>query len=92
MCVLYTFIIMQGSFALFVTVIDDDFTVNAPDFVDMIVISKSLAESSSFTAPETFIGLYNNGRMTLSFRVQCSQGEDSTSGTGINAQERVFLP
>ena len=79
--------LMQGSFVLFVTVIDDDFNHNQPDFVDMIIISESLAESFSFTAAETFTGFYNNGRITLSFRIQCIGGENYTSGGTGNASE-----
>lgn len=76
----FLYVTMQGAFLLFVQVIDDD-DLTGDDHVDDIFIEMSLATSSLFTAPQTFVGSSNNARLELSFRVQCSpgfMGEDCT--------------
>lgn len=70
----------QGEFLLYVHVYDDDTT--DPDAVDDIFIEMSLATSSSFTAPQVFVGNFNNARLELSFRVQCSPGFAGEDCTG----------
>ena len=68
------------------------------DHVDDIFIDMSLATSSSFTVPQTFVGTSNNARLELSFRVQCSPGftgEDcitpTFTDTGISMNTRVAI-
>ena len=65
-----------------VDVLDDD-GAGVPDPVDFIVIDMTLEPSSAFTARETYVGLHDNGRIDLSFRVQYLSGFEGRDCTNI---------
>ena len=65
------FFCTQGSFQLYVRVVDED-TGNSDDHVDDIYIDISLSVSSSFTTQTDFYGDHGNSRIRLAFRVRCN--------------------
>ena len=47
---------------------------NDNDVIDNIYVDMALTPSPSFTTPQTFVGNYGNGKLEMSFRVQCTDG------------------
>ena len=64
---------MQGSFVLFVEVLDADNTVN--DIVDAMVVERSLDVSLPTTQPTTYMSRVGVFVMVVSFDVECSESE-----------------
>ena len=63
---------MQGSFQLVVQVHDAD-TLNPDDFVDVLVVVRSLSPSSSPTPPITYNSSAGVFFLELSFALECSE-------------------
>ena len=64
---------MQGSFVLFVQVLDADDTVN--EIVDTMVVERSLDVSLPTTQPITYMSNVGVFVMVMSFDVECSESE-----------------
>ena len=63
----------QGSFQLYVKVIDNDVWPNADDLVDEVYVSMvGLAVSNTFTTATAYNGLHEQGSITLQFQVVCN--------------------
>ena len=64
---------MQGSFVLFVQVLDADDTVN--EIVDVMVVERTLDVSLPTTQPTTYMSRAGIFIMVVSFDVECSECE-----------------
>ena len=64
---------MQGSFVLFVQVLDADDAVN--ELVDVMVIERTLDVSLPTTQPTTYMSRDGIFIMVVSFDVECSECE-----------------
>lgn len=64
---------VQGSFQLLVRVVDVDIG-NPNDFVDTLVVNRSLSPSSP-TLPTTYTSSAGVFSIVLSFKVECSESE-----------------
>ena len=67
------YISMQGSFVLFVQVLDADDILN--DIVDVMVVERTLDASLPTTQPTTYMSRVGVFAMVVSFDVQCSESE-----------------
>ena len=68
----------QGSFQLFIAVMDSDDNflgslIGGDEYVDSIFIKRSLQPNGSFSAPQSYRGTYQRGTISLSFRVSCTE-------------------
>ncbi len=64
---------LQGSFQLFIEVIEDDLISILDSLVDDVYIVETLAPSSSFTSETVYTGENGRADISLSFRVQCQE-------------------
>lgn len=74
-------IIMQGQVQFYIQVVDRD-SDDPNDHVDDIYADISMSPSASFSPVISYSGVHDNGRIELSFRVQCEAsffGENCTT-------------
>ena len=66
----FFFFFVQGQAQLYIEVVDND-DPDSDDHVDDIYVDISLSPSASFSQVMSYNGNHGNGRIELSFRVQC---------------------
>lgn len=66
-------IIIQGQVQFYIEIVDEDTDGSPNDHVDDIYVDISLSPSATFSKVMSYNGDHGNGRIELSFRVQCEE-------------------